>query len=332
MSARDADTQQAARHGIALGGRPMDALQREYDRFGPWAIEISDQDPPPRLFAPHLARSEAPLLSVKIPRHVERRNARPGLDLYDYVVCLYDEDLVVHQRNGSDVLSSTCRIRDVQHLRVTRCLLRGNIHLGLPGRPVDLPYNTVSDALMLRLVELIRQRYAREPGSRPSASMLDVPDGTLSFYFDRLLEGEGQRDPDMCLLAAQGTVPVAARSTGKLRRLAFRIADKRLLEAMHFSDGSELRILSRGPSYAYRWESTYGLETTYIPVGNLRSVDWRADPANGATTLVLGTGGGDSTFAFQEGNASIGPYAAYLASLPGLARHTMAPGSRLQAA
>jgi hypothetical protein len=310
----------------------MDALQREYDRFGPWAIEITEQDPPPQLFVPHLTRPEAPLLSVKFPRHVERRSTRPGLDLYDYVVCLYDEELVVHQRKGIGVLSTTCRLRDVQHLRVTHCLLRGSIHLGLPGRPVDLPYNTVSDSLMLRLVDLIRQRYAREPGPRPTAPALEVPAGVLSFYFDRLLEAEGRSDPTMRLLAAQGTVPVAARSTGTLRRIAFRLADKRLLEAMHFSDGSELRILSRGASYAYRWESTYGLETTYIPVGNVRAVEWRADPANGATTLVIRTRGGDSTFAFLGANASIETYAAYLAGLPGLARHGMAPGSWPQAA
>jgi hypothetical protein len=310
----------------------MDALQREYDRFGPWAVEISDQDPPPRLFAPYLRRATAPLLAIKIPRHVERRNARPGHDLYDYVVCLYDEDLVVHRREGGEVRSTTCRLGDVQHLRVTRCLLRGNIHLGLPGRPVDLPYNTVSDTIMLRLVELIRQRSPREPGPRPPGPSLEVPEGVLSFYFGRLLEAERRRDASMHLLAAQGTVPVAAGSTGTLRRVAFRIADKRLLEAVHFSDGSELRVLSRGSSYAYRWESTYGLETTYIPVANVRSVEWRADAANGAITLVLGTGGGDTSFAFAAGNASIEPYAAYLARLPSLARRERPSVTGLQAA
>jgi hypothetical protein len=70
-----------------------------------------------------------------------------------------------------------------------------------------------------------------------------------------------------------------------------------LLEAMHFCDGSELRILSRGATYAYRWESTYGLETTYIPVGNrirrLRGADAGSEglfevvPADGDEALAL---------------------------------------------
>ena len=50
----------------AVGGRPMDAVHREYDRFGPWAVEVSEEDPMPRLFEPHVTRREVPLLSLKI--------------------------------------------------------------------------------------------------------------------------------------------------------------------------------------------------------------------------------------------------------------------------
>ena len=42
----------------------MNQRDPEYDRFGPWVIEIGDEDPPPPLFVPHLTRSEAPLLGL----------------------------------------------------------------------------------------------------------------------------------------------------------------------------------------------------------------------------------------------------------------------------
>ena len=310
----------------------MDAVQREYDRFGPWVTEISDVDPAPRLFERYVTRSEPPLLSVKIPRHIERRNARPGMDLYDYVVSVYQDELVVLERAGSEVSSTTCRLRDVQLVRVTHCLLRGNVHLEVPSRPLDLPYNTVSDTLMHRLVELIRQRYAREPGPTLTAPTFEVPTGMLSFYFGQLLEAERRHHPDMRLLAAQGTVPVVSAAMGPLRRLLFRVADKRLLEAMHLSDGSELRIMSRGATYAYRWEGAYGLETTYIPVANVRSVEWRPDPANLAVALVLHSGAGDSTFVFTQDNVSIEPYAACLSSLLAESSRGRAPAERRDAA
>ena len=141
-------------------GAGVDERQHEYDRFGPWAIEVTTADPAPPLFRPHLTRADPALLSIKIPRHIERRNARPGMDLYDYLVCLYEDDLTVMQRVGHEVRTETVRYQDVQYLRVSQDLLRGCLHLGLPGRPFELPYNTVSEALMERAVGLVRARYA----------------------------------------------------------------------------------------------------------------------------------------------------------------------------
>lgn len=295
----------------------MDAAQREYDRFGPWAVQISEEDPPPPLFAEYLTRAERPLLAVKIPRHVERRNARPGMDLYDYLVALYEDDLVILQRDGHQVRADGCHYQDVQHVRVSRSLLRGNIHLGLPGRPYDLPYNTVSDDLMLRLVDVVRQRYAREPSALPSWPELQLDESVLSFYFERLLAAERRRGRGMRLLAAQGTVPVASREMSALRRLLFRVVDKRLLEGMHFCDGRELMTLTRGKAFAYRWEVEYGIETTWLPVRNISAVELRADPSNAAISLTLRTAAGDCSFAFADTNDTLAPYEAWLEGLPG---------------
>jgi len=297
----------------------MDAQAQEYDRFGPWAIEISDEDPPPPLFEPYLTRAEPALLSVKIPRHIERRAARPGTDLYDYLISLYEDDVMILQRVDQEVRSQTCRYQDVQHLCVKRCLLRGVIHLGLPGRSIDLPYNTVSDKLMQHLAVLVRERYCRESSSNPSpGTEPTVAEGELSFYFERLLAAE-RNQPDMHLLAAQGTVPLEPRSVSAARRLVFGITRKRLLESLHLTDGRELKIVDRGKSYAYRWETCYSADTSFIPIANVRAVTWREDDTNGTTDLILRTGGGEIFHAFAQGNPSIDPYAAFLAALPRIA-------------
>ena len=94
----------------------MNQRDPEYDRFGPWVVEISDEDPPPPLFVPHLSRTDTPLLSVKIPRVISRRDARPGMDLYDYLVSLYEEDVVVLERQDHHVEARTIRYADVHHL------------------------------------------------------------------------------------------------------------------------------------------------------------------------------------------------------------------------
>ncbi len=301
----------------------MDA-QREYDRFGPWVIEISADDPPPPLFVPHLTRADPTLLSVKIPRDVDRRATQPGVDLYDYLICLHADDLVVHQRVGREVRTEVCRYRDVQQVRVVRDLLLGHVHLGLPGRSFDLPYSSVSDDLMSRLVDIIRQRYARADAHVSPVTPIEVREGELSFLFDGLLARDRRAGTGMRLVAAQGTVGVGIPGMTVARRLAARMAAMRLLESIHLTDGRELMIVGRGRRYATWWQGDYGADACYIPLANIRGATWHEDAQHGALELVLRTGGGVSRHAFARDNPSIGPYAAFLSSLPQPSRATEA--------
>ena len=67
----------------------------EYNAFGPWAYEISEKYPLPPLFAPYFTADDKAVIKIKIPREIERRNAEPGMDLYDYVVALYEDRLLI---------------------------------------------------------------------------------------------------------------------------------------------------------------------------------------------------------------------------------------------
>ena len=199
----------------------MNRRDPEYDRFGPWVIEISDEDPPPPLFIPHLDRTESPLLAVKIPRKVARREAHPGMDLYDYLVSLYEDDMVVLERVERLVRARTIRYRDVRFLRMRNDLLRGSVHLGVEGQPYDLPYNTVSSEIMRRLVGVIRERYQGDPKPEPLALVSAEP-GELSFYFERLLRDEQEGVSGMQPVAAQADTALGTLEEGLARRIPLR--------------------------------------------------------------------------------------------------------------
>ncbi len=301
----------------------MSGRDPEYDRFGPWVLEISDEDPPPPLFVPYLTRTEPALLSLKIPRKIARRDAHPGMDLYDYMVSLYADDMVILRRVEERVDSETLRYQDVQHLQVTDELLRGNVRLSLVGHAYDLPFNTVSRDEIARLVDIIRERYV-EPDAAGMAVMPrtehEPTTEGLSFYFERLL-ADALQLPDMHLLAAQSTVSLGAGESSIARRALFGIASRRLLESIHLTDGRELRILGRGRRYAWRWQSVYGKDTLYVPIANLADVSWddRADNAD-KTSLTLQTAGGTETYPFTRGEHSLDRYRDYLSSLRGITR------------
>lgn len=291
--------------------------QQEYDRFGPWVMQISALDPPPPLFLPYLSRTETPLLSIKVPRNIERRQARRGMHLYDYMLTLYAGDLVILQRAGEDdVIARTCAYDDVQWLRLGKDLLTGNLHLGLRGQAYDLPFNAVSHELMGRVVDLIRGRYL-PPGAPPArVARAPLPEGRLSFLFTSLLEGALEKDPpSWLLLAAQPETALgAALAPLNWRSLLFGLLDWRLTEALHFCNGRELQIYSRGKPYRYRRQKVYALDTTYVPLAAIRSTAVSADPALGVVAnLLLQTAGGSISYPFMSDNPALATYAAFLA-------------------
>lgn len=298
---------------------------REYDRFGPWALQISDEDPPPPLFEPHLRAFETPLLAVKIPRRIERRDAQPGMDLYDVVVSLYARDVDVLRRVDGGVQRETFAYDEVELVHVREDLLHGRLRLGLRDGTVELSYITISHPLMARVVALIRERYI---SAEPSAAGLAGQDGPsaamaaagLSFYLERRLAAELEV-PGTRLLAAQADVPIGRTEVGLARRLLAGVTGKRLLESVHLADGRELRIIGRGQRYAYRWHSVYGRDVCTIPLGNVAGHRWQQDRRDPAlTSLHLRTQGHEEVYLFRSDNPTIEGYDRYLAALPRFSR------------
>jgi hypothetical protein len=288
----------------------------EYDRFGPWVVEISDEDPPPPLFVPYLTRTDQPLVSVKIPRRIARRDAHPGMDLYDYLVSLYDQELVILERVDHSVRTQSIPYRDVRHLILRDTLLQGSLHLATPGRAYDLPFSTVSRDVMVRVVDLIRERYVPTDGTYPAVTPVDVRG--LSFYFEGLLGEERTTGSGMQPVAAQADTPMRIHERAAWRRLLFGIVDKRLLESVHLTDGRELQIISRGQHYAYRWQAIYGRHVCYIPVAHLERVEWQDEgPESAVIRLTLRTGAGAREHLFTLDNPTIDAYRSTLARLTG---------------
>ena len=288
----------------------------EYDRFGPWAIEISEEDPPPPLFVPYLTRDEEPLLSVKIPRNIERRNAHPGMNLYDYLVLLYEDDLVILQRVDADVRQDRVVYRDIQFIRYGENLLKGTLHLSTAVSAYDLPFNTTSKDIMRRLVVLIRERNIPEGAVIQPRTAHDVPTGELSYFFTRLLATEEEHAPDLRLLAAQPDTSIGSAEKGILRKLLLGAISKTLMESFHVSEGRELRVTTRSRTFKYRWQTEYGAEYTFMPLYNISSYSWRDDAQNTAVIyLDLQTKGETLSFAFVRDNPWIAGYDRFLTAV-----------------
>ena len=131
----------------------------EYDAFGPWIIEITDKYPLPPLFIPYYKEDDFDLMRVKIPRYIDRCDANPDTDLYDYVIGLYQNSIYILERLENDVKETKILYDEIEGLENYVDILSGKFTIFLNDRKIIIPYNAVSKQIINRMIRIIRERY-----------------------------------------------------------------------------------------------------------------------------------------------------------------------------
>ncbi len=292
---------------------------KEYDSFGPWIYEISEDCPIPDQFLKYSVRTEKPLFSIKIPRQIERRKARPGMPLYDYVVSMYKTDILILKREGDKIITTSYLYEKIECLQNQVNLLKGNLLMVMSDIVYNLPYNTVSENIILRMLEIIRQRYtAGTQCTIPNNSIIDTSKLLLSFYFEGLVTEEKIQNPEFKILSYQRESSVSLYEKRFCRKLQHRLFGKTLLESLHLSDGRELIIISRGMPFKRRNQAVYGKETYYVPINKITDMVWEEDQWNSAiSNMTITTSNNSYKISFLRENSSISTYANFLKKVIG---------------
>ncbi len=219
----------------------MNDQNREYDAFGPWILEINDVYTMPRLFAPYYKKSQKPIMIFKIPRDIERRNANPSMDLYDYVVALFDTYLYFLQRNGSDVLEYTIAYSDIQAVRYSYDILLGKIHFFIPGKTITIRYNTVSDNIVEKMAAILAEKVSAKENAAYRMDALPYSFNTVEFLYANLINNIRRLEPSAKLAAYQ---PVATFKR-KIRGLGFLKIPTRLQSMAFIVKPAEMIVIGR---------------------------------------------------------------------------------------
>lgn len=278
----------------------------EYDAFGPWIYEISEEHPLPALFAPHYPQSPEPIMSFKIPRDIERRRATPDMELYDYVIAAYEHHILILKREGKAVSSTTVAYEAIEGIRLFRKFLLGLCTLYLSGRALTVTFNTTSMQLMQRFVRLIRSNYqAREQARAKSkvrvgpAFEQEIPDALFINLQNDL------RDAGECFQtgAFQPAAHLLPRQPSLTQRL-FRLLKPQLLpSALHLFNDDELLLIVQENAEKDAQESEYGYDFTYIPLHKLQNVYLEDDERyQDVTTCTLKLENNRLPFSFSSGN------------------------------
>lgn len=172
--------------------------RKEYDSFGPWLTEVKEEaEMPPRFRAFYAENKDARFL-LKVPRNADRRQLRPGMDLYEAVFAVHDGGVFVVRLEDGGVVRSFTAWDDIGAVGNYGDKLLGVWTLYLKdGTRESLEYNKVSSDLMEDVTDFARARLsapageAKIEGATPEIAFTDAD----LFFGSAMLEirrrGEG---------------------------------------------------------------------------------------------------------------------------------------------
>jgi len=247
---------------------------REYDAFGPWIYEIKDERDTPKRFRAACGRHYDARFLLKAPRNVERRDARPGMDLYAAVLAVHDHGASLMSLAGESVVTQDLVWSDVAALESYKDLLYSRLTLMLrDGGALALEYGTVSSALMRKVTDFVRSQWmgcAEAPrafGPDPVVTIADL-------VFQNELDAKRRSGP-------QPVTPIHAEPANRYCRDAAN--RRRLSTGVMFLDApDELIVVNRNEPTRRFLEARYAVNCVFVPYAGLTSFALVSPPAGRA--------------------------------------------------
>ena len=242
----------------------------EYNAFGPWAYEISDKYPLPRLFAPYFTADDKAVIKIKIPREIERRNSEPGMDLYDYVVALYEVRLLVLKREDGTVLEKQIPLNEFKGVRIYQNMLKGGYTIFSARGSISFPFNSVSVDLFQRLTNLTLERVKSQGKDISSLPVTEtVPQSMLLF---NMLHDVQMKIHDIRVGAVQKSADVHRK--GATQNMIERMLWKEMNpEALHLYTDQYLIVFENGVFPNHIGMQEFGYTQTIIPLDRIDGIE-----------------------------------------------------------
>jgi uncharacterized protein len=278
-------------------------VDQEYNSFGPWIYEVNDNYPMPPLFVPYYKVDKNYLMLVKIPRNIERRDAKPGMDLYDYVIGLYGDYIYILKRAEKLVKEFKVFYKEVECINNFIDLLFGCLTIKLRDNEIIIPYNAVSEDVIMRLIKTIRDRYTKMEYNLAVNSFIEE-DIKVDDLYVNLLNRITNTEQRVKIGAVQSSVLVTpSRHASLWQRVRGSLVGEKLLNTLHLLNDKELIVISRGKHFKKFYESVYSCTFLYIPIEKLNSIKFENyERYNNLQKLKLELTNNSFEFYYEESN------------------------------
>ncbi|RDU22529.1 hypothetical protein [Anaerosacchariphilus polymeriproducens] len=246
-------------------------MTEEY-AFGPWILKISEKYPIPKLFQPYFQNSPSPLIFVKIPRDIDRQQIKGVVDLYDYVIAMYQDFIHIAKREEEKEVSELKILySDIECVENYIDLLDGRLKIYLHNSLFEIKYNAVSEDIIQEMIQLIRSKYTQSTYQLFEKSYcLNESMDNIYFTLLKQLKSDGSNEK---IFAMQPVIRTKEIENSKIKKLYRTFFYKKLLSSVFLSNEQELIILSRGKTFKQFREVIYSYSFKFIPLENIINIE-----------------------------------------------------------
>ena len=260
----------------------------------------------PPIFVPYYKEQENCLLLIKVPRNIDRKDTKPGMNLYDYVIGMYEAYGYILKRKDKEIEEIKFSYDRVEGIENYRDLLLGLLTIHLTNYDIIIRYNTVSEDIILQLVKIIRDRYSQKNYNKiPIKNKIEAHEITERFY-ENIINKMYSDGDSFDIMAFQPAVK-ANNSRGNLFQKIIRLMRlKLLLITVHLCSSGELLVIDKGRPIRYLKETAYSYRFTSISLEKIYNTKFeKCEKYDKFKIVYISTGRSSYKFYFDEKNKDL---------------------------
>ncbi len=252
------------------GGR-MNALEKEYYDFGPWLIEIKQLEDIPQQYMPKRATIlGGAKCSFKVPIKKEWRNIHPGMLLYNTVIAIHDDKIIIYKAVDIGIEESIIDVKDIRYLVHSTDLLDSHIIIGTDVKLYDVDYNSVSQEISNRVIDKMRTSVFRESSKIHFEDIKGI-DGVESIVYNELMQRESDSET-FKVLAFQPFVKLEKHNPTTAELLLQTHKKYDLQDAVLLTNGKELIVVNRNKEVKRSKDADYSFRHTFIRLDDIAEI------------------------------------------------------------
>lgn len=245
----------------------MNATELEYHRFGPWLLEITQEEelPPQYLEKKELILSAR--LSFKVPVNQDRIKMQAGMLLYKSVVSIFEDHLMILSREIENIEATTIPFKDIIYIAQGGELLINYISIVTTQQEYRINYHSVSFELTRKVIGMLREGIMKSVSQRPIKTLEDERMFQLPLY--RSLQNRETLDLPIKILAHQKGAKVKFRDKKNIFNQFKRF---KVHELMVATNNKELMIASSDIDRKKRSTVDYSHKIIYAKLESITNI------------------------------------------------------------